>query len=431
MKPITLVFQIHHPCILRLYRFFDIGNNHYYYDDFANESSIRKMAVESYLPANQLLQTKIESYKGKLKVAFQITGSTLELFRRYAPEVLESFKQLAKTNQVEFLGSTATDSIASLCDLNVFEKQIKLHKEIISEITDQKSQVFANAGMIYSDEIGAEIARQGYKAAIIDSGKQVLGWRSPNQIYGNTLNPDFKLFVRNSLLSNWLTNILTGKTEGSTAASLDNFLMVLASQAAGDRIVNLYFSYSILCATHPRGASVFRLFDDFLGLLIHSGKITTMLPSEAVSQFSPVSSLSVPNPVTFDESEHGISLWTGNELQQEALDKLFDLSGKVWKNNDNEIMRDWNNLQSVSHFYGMSSYRNENMRALGTTSLQPYEIFINYMNILSDLELRLDTRHNAGLKAQISHLKQKVKEKESLIKAYRREIKALKNKKKR
>ncbi|MCL1821591.1 MAG: hypothetical protein FWG22_02080 [Prolixibacteraceae bacterium] len=421
MKPITLVFQIHHPHKLRLYRFFDIGNDHYYYDDFANESSIRKKVAESYLPANRLLQHKIANNKGKLKVAFLISGSALELFRRYSPEMLESFKQLMETEQVEFLGTTSSNSIASLYDMDVFANQVRDHSNVIDELTGLKPQVFINSGMIYSNEIGAEAKRLGFKAAFIDDSKKVLGWRSPNQIYGDTTKPNFKLLVRNSLLNNRLIQIFSDNPENGAALSVDNFLSALVVQNADDQVINLGFDYEILCHGQPHNSSGFRVFNDFLSMVIHSGKVAAILPSEAVSQFPAVASLSVPNPVTFNyEEEHGIAKWMGNELQNEALSKLFRLSEMIRKCPDTKIIHDWNNLQDISHFNAMSSYRREN----GWNHTQ-HETFINYMNILSDLELRLEAFRAADQKTQILQLKQKLKEQDSLIKECHEEIKTL------
>jgi alpha-amylase len=103
MRTICLYFQVHQPFRLRQYRFFDIGNEHYYYDDYSNESIMRKIADRSYLYANKVLLNAIKEHKGQFKIAFSISGPALDQFELYAPEVLDSFKQLASTGMVEFL----------------------------------------------------------------------------------------------------------------------------------------------------------------------------------------------------------------------------------------------------------------------------------------------------------------------------------------
>ena len=74
MKTICFYFQIHQPFRLKRYRFFDIGNDHYYYDDFANDDIITRIAQRSYLPANATLLEMIKNANGKFKVAFSISG---------------------------------------------------------------------------------------------------------------------------------------------------------------------------------------------------------------------------------------------------------------------------------------------------------------------------------------------------------------------
>ena len=60
MRTICVYFEIHQIIHLKRYRFFDIGTNHYYYDDYANEYSINEVAERSYIPA---LSTLIEMAK--------------------------------------------------------------------------------------------------------------------------------------------------------------------------------------------------------------------------------------------------------------------------------------------------------------------------------------------------------------------------------
>ena len=66
MKAICFYFQIHQPFRLKRYRFFDIGSDHYYYDDYNDEEIIRRIAQNCYLPANQTILNMIKEYGGKI-----------------------------------------------------------------------------------------------------------------------------------------------------------------------------------------------------------------------------------------------------------------------------------------------------------------------------------------------------------------------------
>ena len=197
MRTICFYFQVHQPFRFKRYRFFDIGNDHYYYDDFSNESILQKVARKCYLPANELMLDLINKHKGKFKIAYSISGIALEQFRLYAPEVLESFKRLAETGQVEFLSETYAHSLSSLKGQREFETQVNAHRELIKEHFGQEPSVFRNTELIYSDEIGAMVANMGFKAMLTEGAKHVLGWKSPNFLYCNAINPKLKLLLKN------------------------------------------------------------------------------------------------------------------------------------------------------------------------------------------------------------------------------------------
>jgi alpha-amylase len=205
MKTVCLNFQIHQPFRYRKYRFFDIGNDAYYYDDFANETILRKAADQSYLPANKIILEQILKYKGKFKVSYSLSGVVLDQFKLYAPELIESFAKLAATGCVEFLSETYANSLVSLADGSFFESQVKAHDDLIEELFGVRPKVFSNTELIYSDEIGDLVQRMGFEAMITEGAKQILGWKSPNYLYCNALNPRLKVLMRNFRFSDDLS----------------------------------------------------------------------------------------------------------------------------------------------------------------------------------------------------------------------------------
>ena len=178
MRTICFYFQVHQPFRFRRYRFFDIGNDHYYYDDYSNESILHKVAQKCYLPANDLMLKLIQKYPGQFKIAFSLSGIAMEQFRLYAPEVLESFKKLGDTGQVEFLSETYSHSLSSLKGKDEFERQVMAHRQLIKDNFDQEPTVFRNTELVYSDEIGSMVAEMGFKAMLTEGAKHVLGWKS-------------------------------------------------------------------------------------------------------------------------------------------------------------------------------------------------------------------------------------------------------------
>ena len=200
-KSICLYFQVHQPARLRLYRFFDIGKDSHYYDDFANRTILRRVAQKCYLPMNALLLELIEANKGAFKVAFSISGSVLEQFDRYAPEVIESFRKLAQTGSVEFLSETYYHSLAALANENEFKNQVLKHKAAIEHYFGVTPKAFRNTELIYSDAIGEMVHEMGFKTMLTEGAKHVLGWKSPNFVYTCANAHGLKLLLKNSGLS--------------------------------------------------------------------------------------------------------------------------------------------------------------------------------------------------------------------------------------
>ena len=200
-KAICFYFQVHQPFRLKRYRFFDLGHDHYYYDDYSNESIMRKVSEKCYIPANNTILDLINKHKGKFKVAYSLSGLAINQFRLYAPEVLESFRRLAETGMVEFLAETSSHSLASLKSRSEFENQVTLHKEMLKEFLGVEATSFRNTELIYSDEIGSWIADMGFKAVLTEGAKHILGWKSPNYLYCNSINPRLKVLLRNFVLS--------------------------------------------------------------------------------------------------------------------------------------------------------------------------------------------------------------------------------------
>ena len=200
-KSICLYFQVHQPTRLRLYRFFDIGKDSHYYDDFANRTILKRVAQKCYLPMNKLLLKSIKASKGAFKVAFSISGSALEQFDRYAPEVLDSFKELAETGCVEFLCETYYHSLSSVASPAEFEFQVQRHKEAIKHYFGVEPVAFRNTELVYSDSIGKQVYEMGFKTMLTEGARHIMGWRSPNYVYSNDFVEDQSLLLRNYSLS--------------------------------------------------------------------------------------------------------------------------------------------------------------------------------------------------------------------------------------
>ena len=351
MKTICLFFQIHQPFRHRRYRFFDIGNDHYYYDDYTNESIMRKIAQKSYLPTNKILLKLASSLKDKFKVSFSISGLALEQFELYAPEVIESFQKLAKTGCVEFLSETYSHSLASLKDKTIFEEQVKLHDRIISRLFNQKPRVFRNTEMIYSDEIGAQIAEMGFNTMLTEGAKHVLGWKSPNYVYVNAINPRLKVLMRNFKLSDDIAFRFSNTNWADYPLTADKFVNWLEKANPKEEVFNLFLSYESFGERQPKESGIFDFLENFALKTANHTSLKFATPSEVIEDLQPVSAVSVPHPISWADNERDLTAWLGNRMQKEAFEKLYNLRKQIKKCTDTELIKDWNYLQVSDHFY--------------------------------------------------------------------------------
>ena len=131
MKTVCLYFQVHQPWRLKTYRFFHIGKDHNYLDDLTNRAIMQKIARECYLPMNALLLKLIKENNGAFRVSFSLTGTVVEQFKAYAPEVLDSFRALVDTGCVELLAETYSHSLAALSSKEDFKEQVKKHTAML------------------------------------------------------------------------------------------------------------------------------------------------------------------------------------------------------------------------------------------------------------------------------------------------------------
>ncbi|MBK6283119.1 MAG: alpha-amylase [Draconibacterium sp.] len=393
MKTVCLFFQVHQPFRHRRYHFFDIGNDHYYYDDFTNESIMNKIATKSYLPTNKLLLKLANQLRSNFKVSFSITGQALEQFQLYAPEVIESFQKLVKTGCVEFLSETYSHSLSSLKDKIIFEEQIKLHDKKIVELFGIQPRVFRNTEMIYSDEIGAHVAELGYTAMLTEGAKHVLGWKSPNYLYVNALNPRLKVLMRNFKLSDDIAFRFADTNWSDYPLTAEKFISWLENINPKDEVVNLFLSYEAIGDRQAKETGIFNFLESLLVKIAKHPSLKLATPSEMIEELQPISIVSVPTPISWADEERDLTAWLGNGMQKEAFGKLYSLSEQIRRCTDEELLKDWNYLQVSDHFYYMSTkyFSDGKDHSYNNPFNTPFEAFVNYMNVLSDFKIRLNS----------------------------------------
>lgn len=392
-KPsICIYFQVHQPDRLRQYRFFDIGNDSHYYDDFANRTIIKRVAERCYLPMNNLLLDMISRYGKKFKVAFSISGTAIEQMEAYVPEVLESFRKLAETGCVEFIAETYSHSLASLFSVPEFEKQVKMHSALITKYFGKKPKCFRNTELIYSDEIGAAVSKMGYTCMLTEGAKHILGWKSPNYVYTNAINPKLKLLLRNFNLSDDIAFRFSDRSWAKWPVDAGKFVSWCMDSIKDGEIINLFMDYETFGEHQNASTGIFDFMRDLPETVLSRTDFEFCTPSQAAKKHQPVAPLNVPFPISWADEERDTTAWLGNELQDEASSKVYSLIDKVTAADNPAIYKDFLRLQESDHFYYMCTkfFSDGAVHNYFNPYDTPYEAFINYMNVLSDFMIRVD-----------------------------------------
>lgn len=392
MKKICFYFQIHQPFRLKRYRFFNIGRDHYYYDDYANEDIMQQIAARSYIPANRMLLDLINQNKGKFKVSFSISGLALEQMEIYTPEVIDGFRELSKTGDVEFLTETYAHSLASLFDEEEFKNQIEHHSSRIESLFGQKPSVVRNTELIYSDEIAEMVYKMGYTKMITEGAKHILGWKSPNYVYQSAAAPKMNLLLKNSKYSDDIAYRFSNYSWNEYPLTAEKLISWIAATPEDEQVFNLFMNYEVLGNLQPSHTGIFEFIKALPRFAFDNG-IGFATASEILDTHKPIGEISVPNTISWSDEERDVSAWVGNSLQKSALKSLYEVGERVRLVTDRGLKLDWIYLQSSDHFFYMSTKHFGTGNSEFSPYMSPYDAFNNYMNVLSDFIERVKAQY--------------------------------------
>jgi alpha-amylase len=388
MKSICLYFEIHQNIHLKRYRFFDIGTDHYYYDDYENERSITETAENSYIPALRALIEMAERYGSYFKCAFSLSGTAIELLEQYSPEVLELLDQLNRTGCVEFLAEPYSHGFSSIKSPECFKDEVRRLSRKIKSLFGVEPRVLRNSCLMYSDEIGALVAEMGFKGMLAEGAKQTLGWKSPHYLYHCALDPRLKLLLRDPGLSEDISYRFNDRSWNEYPLYAETYARWIAEQPADQPVVCLFMELCALGMFQPLSSNILDFFKALPEQLRNHG-ITFATPSELCDSLESVGPLPVEYPTTWVDEERDLSPWLGNIMQQEALDKLYSVADRVRIGGDKRLRQDWDYLQASNNLRFISTKANSYGGYRGIYA-SPYDAFTNYMNILGDFITRVN-----------------------------------------
>lgn len=392
MSAICFYFQVHQPYRLRHYTFFDIGQSPFYEDEDANCGILLKVARKCYLPMNALLLKLIKRHEGRFKISFSISGTALDQFEAYAPEVIQSYRELMATGCVEMLSETYTHSLSFLYSPEEFRAQVRQHDDRIEELFGVRPVVFRNTELIYNNALARAVEDMGYKAILAEGADHVLGWRSPNFLYRPAGCDKLKLLLKNYSLSDDIAFRFSNHQWPEFPLTADKFTNWAQAAVASGNIINLFMDYETFGEHQWETTGIFQFMEALPDYILRLPGFGFVTPSEAADRYDPVAELDVHNFMSWADAERDLTAWLGNDMQHDAIEAVYRLEPKIRQLNNPGMLRTWQRLQTSDHFYYMCTkwFADGDVHSYFNPYGTPYDAYINYMNVLADFSMRLD-----------------------------------------
>src|SRR5574344_1075217 len=387
MKTICLYFEIHQIIHLKRYRFFDIGIDHYYYDDYENVRRITDIAERSYMPALETLLDMIKQGNGYFKVAFSISGVGMEQLEMHAPQVIAKLQEINETGCAEFLAEPYSHGLSSLANEESFAADVKKQCDKMKDYFGKRPTILRNSSLIYSDDIGGQVAAMGFKGMLTEGAKHVLGWKSPHYIYHCPIAPNLKLLLRDVELSDDISLRFNNSDWEGYPLFADNYINRIAALPEEEQFINIFMELSALGIAQPLSSNILEFIKALPACAKEKG-IEFSTPSEICMKSKSVGQLDVPDTLSWVDEERDVSTWLGNAMQREAFNKLYSVADRIRIAQDPRISQDWDYLQASNNFRFMTTKPSNVGLDRGIYS-GAFDAFTNYMNILGDFISRV------------------------------------------
>jgi len=393
MTSICLYFEVHQPFRLNRFSVFNIGENNKSYSNYfnkkLNQEIFEKVARKCYIPTNQLLLDLINKNEGKFRISFSITGTFFEYCEQHIPSVIDSFKELFKTGAVDLIEETYFHSLSSLYDdLDEFEDQVKMHRQMIRNLFNYSPKVFRNTEAIYDNRIAKKVEEMGYKGIITEGTEKILHWRSPNYLY-KAINSNLKVLLRNYNLSDDVGFRFSAQNWNGFPLTADKYANWMAK--TDGNLINLFMDYETFGEHQWTETGIFNFLEHLPGEILKHNHLDFVTVSEAIDRYDIMGEIDVPWAISWADEDRNVSTWLGNDMQIACFNELKNIGKKIKNTGNQDLINTWRKLQTSDHLYYVSTkgFKDGAVHSYFSHYDSPYDGFINYMNILQDLKQKI------------------------------------------
>ena len=389
MASVVFYFQVHQPFRLRRYSIFDTESN--YFDDYKNEQICRKVATKCYLPASQAMLDMVRQHEGRFRVSYSLTGTVIEQFRRWAPEVLDTFEALARTGCVEFIAETYYHTLSFLYSRTEFIEQTLKHSRLMEDLFGQTPRVFRNTELTYNNDVAQVVHDMGFTAVLAEGADHVLGYRSPTYVYNPPNRPDLRLLLKNYRLSDDVAFRFSNRGWKEWPLTAERFAGWINQINGNGYVCNLFMDYETFGEHQWEDTGIFAFLRALPGQVLKYRDNDFLTVSQAADRYPAAGEVDVPHMTSWADTERDLSAWLGNAMQANALHEIFRLEEDIKAAGDPVLLEDWRKLQTSDHFYYMCTkyFSDGDVHKYFNPYESPYDGYINYMNIIDNLRHRI------------------------------------------
>ena len=391
MASVCIYFQVHQPRRLRRYSVFDDTCD--YFDDDRNEKILHKVADKCYLPATRLLLDLVHRYDGRFRLAYSVTGSAIEQFQRWCPEMIDLLQAMASTGHVEFLAETYYHSLAFLYSHSEFNQQIELHGRLMKDLFGQEPKVFRNTELIYNNELASFVAGTGrYDGILAEGADHILGYRSPAFVYSAPGTPNLKVLLKNYRLSDDIAFRFSDRSWSEWPLTVEKFAGWAQQINGNGYLCNLFMDYETFGEHQWQDTGIFQFLEALPEAILSLPDMDFRTPSQCLHVGEPVGQFDVPNTISWADTERDMSAWLGNAMQSNALHELYRLERAVKDTGDLELLANWRHLTTSDHYYYMCTkyFADGDVHKYFNPYESPYDSYINFMNVMDNLRTRAE-----------------------------------------
>ena len=412
---------MHAPYTLKRYRFFEIGQDHYYYDDMQTEDHVASLIQTSYMPLCHTIAEMIRLSKGRFHCAISVSGIMLEMFEQFAPEMIDTLKELAETQCVEFVVTPYAYSLANVYSDTEAAEQLLAQQKQVEKLLGVQSTTACLTELLYSDEIAIQLHEMGFKTVMTEGAKHILSWKSPNYVYSSSAAPKMKVLLRNTNLSDELAFHFSDPAWHNFPMNAEAYAIGMANLPEEEQVANIWVGAETFGMRQSAETGIF----DFLKALPYFAMeqgMGFMTPGEVAKKFAASDAIVAAHPLTWAGEAKDLSTYNGNDLQQEALNKLYAVAERVHLCQDKQLKRDWLILQDINYLHFMNHIDQ------GATQFESaYDAFINYMNILSDFLQRVEEQYPTTIEnEELNELLKTIQNQEKEIEHLEKQLKEAK-----